>query len=181
MKPKQFFYILTGLMIAIAGLGGYAYFKYFQKIQAQTKKLGFILADKQVASDKAALLKQLEKQYGETVLPLLPNAQTALPKTKSQSELARQLKALADSTGVSLSGLTFKASSQPSATSQTDSEEGLLAMPVNFDVGGSYAQVYDFIQRLEYFSREANIKSVGLSAGSAGVTAQLDVIVYLKP
>jgi Tfp pilus assembly protein PilO len=184
VKPKQFNLVLSGVLAIIILAGGGGYYLATKKVSGQTDKLKQRLAAASVDDDQIDQLASLRKQY-QKIEPVVAKIESALPHTKDESAIAQQLGRLAAGNGMSLSSLSFPATSGlASPTSQTAKDGDALAVPVTFQLGGSYDQMAAFLRGLEQLSRYSNVSSLNVSKveGKAGqVTFTITLNTYLKP
>lgn len=183
MTPKKFF---LGLMVAIGVLlvgGGVAYVVVSQVIAEKRVSLQKQLASETVADDKLMRLAELQTQY-DRITPLLTRFEQALPKSKKQSEIALQLQQLATTNGMTLPSITFAPSTTPSATSQTVKDGSLLALPISFQLTGTYEQLQGFLRSLESLNRYTVVKNLSITRGevkSKTLSFTIGINVYVKP
>ncbi len=181
MSPRQFFFGLISLTIVVLIGGGYFFFHATNKYSQGNKKLDRLLADIKVLQDQSQRQRQLKHDYDHKVVPKLPLLDRALPKDKDQALATQQISDLAAKNGVAFTNIQFTPSQGPSATSQTQSANGVLALPISFSTTGSYNQIQEFLQGIENFPRECDIVNVSLSASENTVSANLIVNMYLLP
>jgi Tfp pilus assembly protein PilO len=184
MKAKQFSYILIGILALLIIAGGYGYYTASQSLHNQTIKLSNQMAVDTVADERISQLIALRKQY-QRFTPLIPNIDSALPAAKQQSEVALQLQTLASQAGMSLPSVTFASSNGlPTATSQTISAGGVLALPVTFQLTGTYDQMQRFLVSLENLGRYTAVTSLAITRAdpkAKTLNFSLNVNVYVKP
>jgi Tfp pilus assembly protein PilO len=184
IRPKHFFFILIGLIVAGVAAMGAGYYFQTKKVKEQTKVLGERLADAEVAGEMTNQLRLLEKQYRK-IEPLIPALDKALPRTKNQTEVLMQIQKLAVRSGLELPGATLNATTGvPTPISQTAKDSDVLAMPVNFQLTGSYEQMRAFLQGLEGFNRYSKVTSLNVSrieGRPKSLTFSIKLNVYMKP
>jgi Tfp pilus assembly protein PilO len=127
----------------------------------------------------------LKKQF-LALQPKLAKVDLALPKVKKQSEVALQLQQLANGSGMTISAISFSggASGQslPSATSQTIAVGNATALPITFQLTGTYEQLQTFLQKLEQLNRYTNVSSLSISRTTSNkLTFSLTVNAFIKP
>lgn len=181
MKPQGFFTILIGASLLVAAGGGFGYRQLARSVGHSTHNLRQVLAETTAADDQADRLEGLRQTYTREVVPLLPKLDAALPKTKQQQAVSLELSRLAADSGLTLTGLTYPASTTPGPTSQTAKAGDILYMTINFELAGKYDQINGFVQRLENYSHYANITSLNQTAKSDLVSAAINLNVFLKP
>ena len=180
MTPRKFFYILLGALALILVAGGYAYYYATTSLQEGTIKVSQRLGDQQLANERLAQLDDLKQQY-QRLQPLLPTINSALPAQKDQTRLALQLRNIASKSGMSLDGLTFPASTAPGPVSQTVKVGDVLAIPVTFQLIGTYEQLQQFLQLQENLDRYTSVTSLTISSDRSGLSFNISLTAYLKP
>ncbi|HVE81139.1 MAG TPA: type 4a pilus biogenesis protein PilO [Candidatus Dormibacteraeota bacterium] len=182
MKPNKFFVILVIAIVTLLVLGGFGYYMVSQSLSNGTRILSQKLADEQLADERLSQLNDLEEQY-KKLTPLLGDIEAALPKTKQQSELALQLQDIATQSGMSITNLTFQPNTTlPNTISQTVKLGDVLAIPVTFNLGGSYAQLQSFLQKQERLNRYTSVTNLNINRGERGsLTFTVTLHAYVKP
>jgi Tfp pilus assembly protein PilO len=180
MTPKKFFFILSGLLAVMVLLGGAGYYYGTQSLHQGTVQLSQRLADGEIAEEKLSRLSDLEIQY-RRLSPVLTQLDEALPVQKNQSELSLQLQNIANASGMSIKSISFPASTAPSATSQTVKDGDILAMPVTFDLTGSYQQFQTFLQKQENLSRYTSVTSLDISGTGDALKFSVALNAFIKP
>ena len=184
MTAKKFFYVLIGLVAALLLAGGYGYYYAITRITASKATLAQTLGTKQQADDELSDLAKLKIQYQRDIVPIQARIDDALPRTKNQTEILAQLQTIAASTGLVLSNVTLpSAVGLPGNTSQTVPAGKVLALPITFQLQGSYPQLQAFLSRVENVNRFTNVTSLAVSHSdkSNDVTYSMTVNVYIKP
>ncbi len=184
MKAKQFFYGSLAVLALLVIGGGAAYYYATIGIHQKTAKLSQQMALDTVANERISQFIGLRKQY-QRFQPLIPQIEAALPPAKKQSEVALQLQQLAASAGMNLPAVTFASSNGlPTGTSQTISSGGLLALPVTFQLTGTYSQLQRFLVSLEQLNRYTSVSSLEIARADAETKTlkfSIDLNVYVKP
>lgn len=181
MTPKRYFFLLCGALGLLVIGGGIGYYLLSQSPASGTAELSKRLGDQQLADQKLADLQDLQKQY-RSLQPLVPTINNALPNQKNQSTLALQLRELAQNNGMNLDSLTFAPSTQPGPASQTVPAGSVLAIPVTFQLSGTYAQLQQFLQGQEHLSRYTSMTSLAIStSGNGGLTFAVSLNAFVKP
>jgi Tfp pilus assembly protein PilO len=181
VKPKRFFYVLCALLAVLVLAGGAGYYYASQSLNAGTSILSQRLGDEQVADDSISALEDLHKRH-QQLTPLIPAIDAALPAQKDESTIALQLHNLAAANSMQLNSLTFAASTVPSAVSQTVAAGGALAVPISFQLSGTYQQLQGFLQGQERLSRYTSVTSLGISStGSSNLAFSISLNAFLKP
>ncbi len=184
MSARRFYFgALGGLGVLVAiGVAG----DYFATVTLRKQKtvLQTRLAFDEVTSNKIIQLAELEKTY-KKLKPLVPQIQAALPKSKQQSEVALQLQKLAASAEMTIPSVSFTAPKDlPNATSQTIAENGVLALPVTFQMEGTYPKLQTFLRSVENLNRYTGVSSLSISRKddkSDLLKFDITVKVYIKP
>lgn len=183
MKPKRFYYILIAV-ISVASLGGLglAYLQ-FGGLQTQADKVRAQMVSSTLASERIEQIDELRQEY-DKVAKLKPVLDRALPYEKQQSSLVLKLEQLARSAGMSIPAAGFTSSDIPAGTSQTVPSGNVLAMPISFELTGSYEQLQSFLKGLERLDRYTSVSSIAISRveGKAKTLKfQLSINAFLKP
>lgn len=180
MKPKQFFYVLSGLLAFAVVAGAAAYYFASRSLQEKTMTLSQRQADQSLADEKLSRYQDLEKQY-RRLSPVLNQIDQALPRDKRQSELSLQLQIIANASGMRIDSITFPASNTPGPTSQTTKVGDVLAMPVSFQLRGTYNQLQAFLERQERLNRYTSMNSLDISGTDPNLTFSMQLNAFLKP
>ncbi|TAK89201.1 hypothetical protein EPO04_03840 [Patescibacteria group bacterium] len=181
MSAKKLFYALCGLLVVIIAAGAYGYYYVSQELYRDTATLSQRLADEQIVDKKLDTLTQLQQQYRQ-LEPTITKVYDALPVEKQQSRLALQLREIAGVSGMTLDSLTFSPSTVPGPTSQTVKVGDILAVPVTFQLIGTYDQLQRFLQLQENLGRYTNVTSLNISSGtSKSLTFDVTLNAFLKP
>ena len=180
MRPKRFFFILCGMLGAMVVLGGAGYYYASQELNEGTKQLSQRLADLELNNQKLADLEDLQRQYErlEEIKPIIFNA---LPTEKKQAMIALQLRSVAANSGMQLYSLTFPASAAPGPTSQTVPAGDVLAIPVTFQLRGSYGQLQQFLMQQEKLDRYTSITSLAINGSGNVLTFDITLNAFVKP
>src|SRR5437762_12617137 len=99
MKPKQFFFVVMGVLAVVAGGGGVGYYYGLQFLQAQSTQLSAKLAAQKVADQQITSIQTLQHQYNRDIVPIMPPIEAALPRNKKQTEILAQIERIAASVG----------------------------------------------------------------------------------
>ncbi len=184
MTTQQFFYGAVGaLVLTVIGVGVGDYYAS-GAIHSKTLGLKQQLATQVVLDEQINQLIALKKAY-QKLLPLVPQIDAALPRDKQQSEIALQLQRLATSAGMSLPSVTFAGTTTlPSATSQTVRSGNVLALPLSFQLAGTYDQLQTFLTSLENLNRYTGLSNLSISHKddkSQTLSFDININVYVKP
>lgn len=184
MKPKQFFFVLLGLVVLIVAAGGYGYYYALTQLHAQTGQLAEKMAEEKAAEDQLTALDRLNHQYNLQIKPNLALIEDFLPRQKLQSEILAQIERVAVTTGVQQ---PFQSVSMPapvglpSAVSQTTRDGAALALPINFKAQGTYAQLQQFTQELENLNRYTNVTTLQIDSSAGKISYTFNLNAYIKP
>jgi Tfp pilus assembly protein PilO len=184
MTPKRFFYLLlgSGLLVLVAAGVGYYYALTF--IQGTQNQLATQLAEQSAADDQLTYLGKLKNQYAHDIVPILPLIEQALPHTKNQTELLSQLQQIAQESGLSITSVSFTSGQGlPTATSQTVQNGTVLALPISFQISGSFTQLQTFLTKVETLSRFTNVTTLSVTRPdkSKPIVYSMTVNAYIKP
>lgn len=184
MKPRQLTIILSICLVVVVGLAGTAYWFALGYISRSTSQLQTQLTQAAQAEANESSLAQSEVVYNRTIVPILPLITAALPTTKEPTAILAQLQNLATTNGLILSGITLPNSvGLPSATSQTVAAGSALALPISFQVTGSYAQLQSFLEQLENLNRTTTVTGLTVTRPSQdeALTYAITLNAYEKP
>lgn len=184
MSPKRFFFIMLGGLVVLTITGGVGYYFALKTVTSARMELAAVLGEQATAEQQLSELQTLRVSYNRDIVPVLPLIDGALPRTKNQTEILAQLQAVASGAGLQLSGVTLpSAVGLPNATSQTVKAGTLLALPVTFQLQGTYAQLQAFLVRVENLNRFTNVTSLAVSHGDKvnAITYSMTVNAYVKP
>ncbi len=185
MKPKQFFYILVGVAVALAGAAGYGYYYALTMVTTTGTQLATQLGQQNAADNQIEYLGRLQNQYNREIVPILSRLDDVLPHTKNQTELLAQLQTLAASAGLTISSVTFTSpQGLPTNVTQTiPAGSGVLALPINFQVSGSFAQLQSFLTSVENLSRFTNVTTLSITRPdkTKPIVYAMTVNAYVKP
>lgn len=183
MTPKKYFFTLLGIIVLLIAASGYGYYYAVTRINASKAELAMTLTDQEAAQQQLDDMAKLRIQYNRDILPILPRIIDALPRTKNQTEILAQLQSIATESGLSLTNVSLpSAAGLPGDTSQTVKTGTVLALPISFQLQGTYAQLQAFLTRVENLSRFTNVTSLAIShAEKNNVTYSMTVNAYIKP
>ncbi len=160
--------MILGIIVVTAGLGGAGYYYAFQQLTTRSQVLATNEAAQKVAEAQLGDLGTLQHKYNAEVVPVLPLMDQALPRDKKQTEILAQIEHIAGNVGVPITGVTMPSPvGLPSSVSQTTKAGVVLALPISFQVVGSYAQLQTFTTTLESLNRFTNITNLAISRDSA--------------
>jgi Tfp pilus assembly protein PilO len=184
MTPKRFFFTLLGggiLVLAAAGVGYYFALSFVQSTQNQ---LASQLAEQTAADAQLSYLGKLKNQYTRDIVPILPLIEQALPRTKNQTELLSQLQSISRESGLSITSVAFtSAPGLPTPISQTVATGTVLALPISFQISGSFGQLQTFLTKVETLNRFTNVTTLSVTRPDKAkpITYSMTVNAYIKP
>jgi Tfp pilus assembly protein PilO len=180
MTSKRFFFVLCGALLLLIIAAGGAYYLASRNLQAGTSELSQRLADEQLADQRISDLQDLDKQYTR-IQPSLPIIYAALPDQKNQSQIAIDLRNIAAQSGMSLDSVSFAASTAPGPVSQTVKVGDVLAIPISFQLGGSYDQLQTFLNLQEHLNRYTNMTSLTITGSNNALKFDVTLNAFVKP
>ncbi len=184
MKPKQLYYGLIGLIVVLAIGLGYGYYQAVGKVKAQTKALSKLMADDSLNQEHLDQLSDLKHKLKD-LEPVLAKLDIALPATENQSQVILQIEQLAAQAGMNLPNASFQAlNGLPTATSQTVKAGPALALPISFQLNGTYEQLQTFLQSVEHLGRYSSVSSLSITQSATNAKAlsfSITLNVYVKP
>ena len=184
MKPKQFFFIILGVIGGLILVGGAAYYFALMRLNTLSTNYSAQLANQEAVENELSLLARLQLQYARDIKPILPLMDEALPRTKNQTEILVQLQRISSANGLALTGVTFPSpSGLPSNVSQTITSGAVLALPISFQLSGSYNQLQSFLTQVENLSRFTNVTTLSVSRPdkSKPIVYTMTLNAYVKP
>lgn len=184
MKPKQFFMVLLGIFGGLVLLGGGGYYFGLTQLQNRSTTLATQLAAQQSADESIENLSRLKRQYDRDIVPILPLLDDALPRDKKQTEILAQLQAIAGEVGLSIQSVSMPSpGGLPTGVSQTVKAGTVLALPISFQLSGSYDQLQRFTARIESLNRFTNITNLAISRPdkSKPIVYSISLNAYIKP
>ncbi|HEY6736530.1 MAG TPA: type 4a pilus biogenesis protein PilO [Candidatus Saccharimonadia bacterium] len=184
MNPKTFFFMLIGVLAVTLAAGGGGYYYALKRLNTQSTELATKLAATKAATDQIDTLNRTKLQYQKTIVPILSAIDEALPHDKKQTEILAQLQSIAGSEGLAISSVSMpSAAGVPSLTSQTIKTGAVLALPINFQLSGSYAQLQNFLMRVESLNRFTNVTNLAISRPDKNkpIVYSISLNAYIKP
>jgi len=184
MKPKQFFYVLLGVMALLVAAGGGGYYLALGRLQTNSKTLSVQLAEQAAAGEQIERLTRLKFQYNRDIVPILPLIDAALPRDKKQTEILAQLQNIAAASGLSITSVSMPSPlGLPTSVSQTIKAGAVLALPISFQLSGTYDQLQAFTARIERLNRFTNVTNLAISHPdkNAPIVYSLSLNAYIKP
>ncbi len=184
MKPKQFFFVLLGIIGVVVAAGGGGYYLALQQLNKSSKALSDRLAQQTAAADQIDDLTRLKKQYDRDIVPILPLIDAALPRDKQQTEILTQLQTIASDVGLAITSISMPSPvGLPTSVSQTVKAGNVLALPISFQLAGSYDQLQTFTARVERLNRFTNVTNLAISRPdkSKPIVYSISLNAYIKP
>ncbi len=164
MKPKQFFFVLLGVMVVLLVAGGGAYYMALQQLHTRSQTLASDLAGQTSAGAQVSSLTHLESEYKTEIVPILPLMNDALPSQKNQTEILAQLQTIANEVGLSITSVSMPSPvGLPTSVSQTVKAGQVLALPISFQLSGTYQQLQTFTADVENLNRFTSITNLAIS------------------
>lgn len=183
MTPKRLFYILIALAAVSVLAGGAAYYLSHRVLTQKIETSNRLAADIVLEKERLQQLDSLHSQY-EELGELSSKTERILPDEKLQSEVTAQLFKLIDQSGLAGSGITYESTSgSPSENSQTAATQtaGVLVMPADFQVTGTYGQLLQFLHNIERNERLMQVNSLDISRlGDGNLSFKIGVEVFIQ-
>jgi Tfp pilus assembly protein PilO len=184
MKPKQFFYVALGLIAGIAAVAGGGYYYGLKQLTTRSTALSTALSEQTAATDQIDSLSKLKHQYDHDIVPILPLVDEALPRDKKQTEILAQLQNIAANVGLQITSINMPApAGLPTSVSQTIKAGTVLALPISFQLSGTYDQLQTFTSRVENLNRFTDITNLAISHSdkSKPIIYSMSINAYIKP
>jgi Tfp pilus assembly protein PilO len=184
MKPKQFFYVVLGMIGVLLAAGGGGYYLAWKQLQTQSSALAEQLGQQKAADDQIETLGRLQRQYDKDIVPILPLIDAALPRDKKQTEILAQLQSIAKDVGLQITSVSMPSPvGLPTAVSQTIKAGNVLALPISFQLQGSYDQLQTFMARVENLNRFTNVTNLAITRPDKNkpIVYSVALNAYIKP
>ncbi|HEX3082293.1 MAG TPA: type 4a pilus biogenesis protein PilO [Candidatus Saccharimonadia bacterium] len=184
MKPKQFFLVLLGVIAALLVATGGGYYWALQQMKQRTTVLATDLVAQSAADSEYAYLGKLKREYDRNIVPILPMLDEDLPRDKKQTEILAQLQTLAAQAGLQIGAINMPSpAGLPTGISQTIKAGNVLALPISFQLSGSYDQLQNFTAKVEGLNRFTNITNLAISHSdkSKPIVYTIALNAYIKP
>ncbi len=184
MKPKQFFFGLLGALALTLILAGGGYYFALQQLKTESAQLSVQLAEQKSVGTSIEELGRLQRQYDKDIVPILPLIDAALPRNKKQTEILAQLQTLARTSGLQITSVNMPSPvGVPSEISQTVKTGQVLALPISFQLSGTYAQLQTFTSKVENLNRYSTITNLAISRPdkSKPVVYAISLNAYILP
>jgi hypothetical protein len=203
-----FFGLIAAVVILVFATGGGAYEANQLLAKQSTRLVALKLKDKDLTAQKLSLVRA--EQDITKYAPLETVAKTIVPQDKDQAEAVREIVNIGSGSGISLSSITFSASTlgQARAIAPVNGVAGVAALPstkltqvtpvvgipgvydlqINLqqsaDSPVSYDSFINFLTKLEGNRRTAQVSSINLQPdpkNHSRLTFTLTLDEYLKP
>jgi Tfp pilus assembly protein PilO len=184
MNPKRYFFVLIGILGVTLAAGGAGYYFALTRLNSQSAALADKLALASDASDQIDTLTATQRVYNRDIAPILSKIDEALPREKKQTEILAQLQNIAGEQGLAISSVSMPSpAGVPNLTSQTIKTGAVLALPIGFQLSGSYAQLQAFLTRIENMNRFTNVTNLAISRPdkSKPIVYSISLNAYIKP
>lgn len=164
IKPSQrYYYLIAGNVVVLILIGVFVLRPVMGLLADHADEITAVKADIAASRQKTETLRELKESLPATKAVYAPVIKNA-PKHKDIAGYQTELEDLAVLTKVDL--LTVDTSGTPEGQSPTAAQTdltvgGFPAFPVSMDVQGSYANVLDFVNRLETMDRFTRVTSLG--------------------
>ncbi|MCA9330472.1 hypothetical protein KC957_00335 [Candidatus Saccharibacteria bacterium] len=213
MNSKRTFIVMVVFCVLSVGALGASVFFGNNLLQSHSQKLTDLKVEAAVVDAQQVALTKAKKDI-ETYTTLNDIAKQVVPQDKDQAKAVREIVAIAGQAGIPITGVTFPASnlgqtpaktttdgSDSSGTSATtpaapplsqvkpvDGINGVYQLELNVTTDAkqpiTYAQLIDFLQRLEQNRRTAQITNLSIQPSVADrnqLTLTLQLTIYIKP
>ena len=184
MKPKQFFQIVLGVFGVALVLTGGGYYFGLQQLRTRSANLATQLAAQSTADTQIEDLSRLKRLYTRDIVPILPLLDEALPRDKKQTEILAQLQNIAVDVGLQITSVNMPSPlGLPTGVSQTIKAGNVLALPISFQLSGSYDQLQLFAARVENLNRFTNITNLAITRPDKAkpIVYSIALKAYIKP
>ena len=184
MKPKQFFFVLLGVFALTVLVSAGGYYLGMKQLKTGSAELAVGLSAQADANDQIENLSRLKRQYDRDILPIVPLLDQALPRDKKQTEILTQLQSIAGQVGLQITSVSMPSPlGLPTSVSQTIKSGAVLALPISFQLSGSYDQLQQFTARVENLNRFTNITNLAIARPdkSKPIVYSIALNAYIKP
>lgn len=178
MTPKKYFRIIITISVCLVMIGGGGYWYGLTRLSEASSTLAAQNTMSQTADNRIANLKNTELHYHKEIEPILGQINEALPAAPNQTKILAQLQVAAKTTGAVLSAVSFEDSQ---GVSTKPVAAGVTALPMSFQVVGSYAQAQAFLAEIENLSRLTTVDSLTASNTNGTITYAIHLTAYSKP
>lgn len=212
MNSRKIFFVMAGIIGLLSLLAIAAVVLGDSILRKQSNKLMNLKVESKVIEAQQTALVQAKKDL-EIYSDLEAVAKQVVPQDKDQARATREIVSLAEQSGIKLSSITFPASTlgqaQPKAVAPTDGSTPVPAKPAAPSVTQvkptegipslyqlditvvsdttrpiSYAQLIDFLHRLEQNRRTAQVSQLTIQPdplNRSSLNFTLVITVYIKP
>jgi Tfp pilus assembly protein PilO len=184
MKPKQFFFVLLGACAVVILAAGGGYYLAMNMLDANANTLASQLGEQTAEANQISGLERLQYQYNHVIVPILPMIDEALPRQKKQTEILAQLQNIASSVGLQITSISMPApTGLPTSISQTIKSGTILALPISFQLSGTYTQLQTFTSDVENLNRFTDITNLAVAHSDPAqpVVYSISLNAYIKP
>lgn len=211
MTSKRLYFVLCGLLVLLAGLGGASIYLGNKQLVAKSAQLTSLKIDTRTLDDQQRSLLQAKKDI-TTYTELESIVKAIVPQEKDQARTVREIVKLAADSGISIGSITFPSSNLGQAAPKTaapaegeqaaaapkapptsqlkavDGIPGLFQLEITIQSASSATVSYDqfitFLKKLEQNRRTAQVTNLNVQPSSRDrnqVSFSLAVNVYVKP
>jgi Tfp pilus assembly protein PilO len=175
-KSNTFYLLIAGNLIVLALAGFFVLRPVLGLLSKHTHEISQTRSETKALAQKATALRQLKEVYPGYEAEYGPLVDS-LPKTKDVAGYQTTLEDLAKLTQVTLTlvDTTAMKPGDPAAKTAATSASGFPIVPVKINVNGSFAQVLDFVSRLETMSRFTRVTGLTVSAESASGSVKANI------
>lgn len=183
ITPKQLSIALFTIILLLIVSGLVGFWMSHKTLSEKADHLSVLLVDISVSNERLGNLQQLEQEYVDMV-DLRHKTDKILPEEKRQTEVALQLRQIANKAGLELSSLSFESTSgRPGEVSQTltSSISGVRIMPVRFQITSSYQEFVELLRSIENHQRHMQVSNLNISRAGDSLRFSINLEVFLKP
>jgi Tfp pilus assembly protein PilO len=173
-NKNRYYALLAGNLVVLAAVAIFAVRPTLGLLVKRTGEIAQTKAEIAQLEVKTAELRKLKESYPTYAATYEPILQ-GLPKEKDTARYQTELDDLAAATTVTLTNVAFP--KKTGAAAATPANAGSFpSVAVKVDISGTFATVYDFVQRLESLDQFTKVTSLSLTADNSGaVKASLDL------
>ncbi|HEY8108776.1 MAG TPA: type 4a pilus biogenesis protein PilO [Patescibacteria group bacterium] len=163
IKPEQrFYYLIAGNVLVLALIGFFVLRPVMGLLAEHADQITAAKADIAAARQKTDTLREVKKTLPATEAVYAPVLQS-VPKHEDIAGYQTELEALAQLTRVDLVTVDTSGEQEGGNPGQAQTKlnvGGFPAFPVSIDIVGSYANVLDFVNRLETMNRFTRVTAL---------------------
>ena len=178
MTPKKYYQIIVGITLSLVVVGGVGYWYAVNMLMAASQNLATQMGIESSADLLITNLQATKLLYDREISPILPQINNALPTGSNQTQILAQLQQVAKSSGAALSAVSFPPGV---STAGGASGGGIVALPISFQVSGSFSQLQNFLAGVENLSRLTTVNSLTVSRSGQTITYAITINAYSKP